>query len=111
MIIQAYAVPYTNEAALLGTGCAFALATGNYAVATTTTIIYHGQRANRALISVDKANARFKLQSSAPATACGHLFADGNYLILDDVAQMQGFRLFNEGATASCYVHVTYFAG
>lgn len=111
MILQGYAVPFTNEAALLGTGCAFALATGNYAVSSSTTIIYQGQKANRALISISGANARFKLQSSAPATACGHIFADGNYLILDDAAQMQGFRLFNEGATASCYVHVTYFAG
>lgn len=104
MIIQFSANPYTSESQLLGTACATALATAAYFPST-------GLAANRALISVSAGDTRFKLNSSAPATACGHIFADGNYVILDDVAQMQKFRIFCMGATASAYMHVTYFMG
>ena len=70
-----------------------------------------GLAASRALISVELGNARFKMNGSAPATSCGHIFAAGNYLILDDVAQMQKFQVYNEGAIATTYMHVTYFMG
>ena len=108
MIIQFAAVPYSSESQLLGTACATALLTANYLP---TTGLAKNIIATRALISVEKGNARYKMNGSAPATACGHIFADGNYLILDDVAQMKNFQIFNEGATASSYVHVTYFMG
>ena len=111
MIIQAFAVAFTSENHLLGTACSTSLATANYFVGTALSATFRGQLANRAMISVEKGNARFKLNASAVATACGHILADGNYLILDDFNQMQGLRIFNEGATATTYVHITYFMG
>lgn len=108
MIIQFAASPYTSESQLLGTNCATALLTNHYFASAG---ISKGIIANRAMISVEQGNARFKLNGSAPATLCGHLLADGNYLVLDDVSQMKNLQIFNEGATASSYVHVSYFVG
>ena len=108
MIIQFAAVPYTSESWVLGTGCATTLATANYLP---TTGVAKNLPADRAMISLEAANARFRLVSASPATACGHIFLANDYLLLDDVAQMKGLSIFNEGATATAYVHVTYFMG
>ena len=107
-IIQCYLVPYTSEYAKIGTAQTMALSTALYAPQTG---YARGQLANQAFISVEFGNVRYRLLNTAPATACGHVLAALDYLSLDDVNQMQNIRFFNEGATATAYVHVTYFAG
>lgn len=108
MIIQISAVPYTSEYFLASTGSLYALTTGCYFP---TAGIANHMQANMAYVSVENANIRFKINGSAPATACGHLILDGNYIIMDDVSQMKNFSMMNEAGSATAYVHVTYFEG
>ncbi len=111
-IINMAAQPYTSEYFLIGTGCAVALTTGLYAPSSGVCRSY----ADRAFISIDlrapkSGDCRYKMNGSAPATACGHSVLAGDYLILDDPSQMKNLQIFNEGNTATAYVHVTYFGG
>ena len=106
-IINMAAQPYTSESFMVGTASVVALTKGLFAPSSGVCRSY----ADRAMVSVEAGNARFKMNGSSPATACGHLLADGNYLILDDPSQMRNLKIYNEGATASAYVHVTYFGG
>lgn len=110
-IINMAAQPYTSENILLGTGCAWSLTTGLFAPSSGVCQSY----ADRALVSLDAqiktGNARFKMNGSTPATSCGHFFGAGDYLVLDDPSQMKNIVFFNEGNTATVYIHVTYFGG
>lgn len=108
MIIQFSAVPYTSEYFLASTGSVYALTTGCYFPQAG---IGRNMAANRAAISVENANMRYKMNGSAPATSCGHLLVDGSYMTLDDVSQMINLRMMNESGIATAYIHITYFEG
>lgn len=107
-LIEFAAVPYTAEYFLATTSVVFALTTGNYFPSTG---VCRSSMADRAFISVETANMRYKINGSAPATACGHLLVAGDYLVLDDPAQIANFQMLNEAGTATAYVYVTYFGG
>lgn len=109
MIIQLAAQPYTSENFTVATGSTVTLTTGLYFPSSGVC----RSMANRAFISMEKGSIRYKMNGDAPATGCGHLFVAGDYLVLDDVAQMQGLKMKNEGQTAAstARIYVTYFGG
>lgn len=106
-IINMAAQPYTSEYFQASTASLYVLTTGLYAPSSGICRSY----ADRALISLETANIYYKMNGSAPATGCGHLFIPGDYLVLDDPAQMINFKFMNAEGTATAYVHVTYFGG
>jgi|WetSurMetagenome_2_1015567.scaffolds.fasta_scaffold205517_2 hypothetical protein len=108
MIIRYFAVPTTSEYKLIGTACSEALTTSNYFMSTG---YARGQQANEVVVSLEGANLRYKINGSAPATNCGHLFLAGSYLEFGDVAVMQKFKVLNEVGTATAYLHATYLYG
>ncbi len=108
-ISERYAVPYTSEYAQIGTAQTFMLSTGCYAP---TTGMFRGQQAEQAFLSLENAQLRYKLNGSAPATNCGHLFLAGDYMVLDHVEQLQNLKFLKEAeASGTAYLHITYFAG
>ena len=108
MNITFASVPYTSESWVLGTACATALATANYFPQTGAA----GRLgANGAFISLEGANLRYKMNGSAPATSCGHLFLANGSISFDDVSILRNLRVLNEAGSATAYVHITYFGG
>lgn len=106
-IINLAAQPFTAEYFQASTGSLYALSTGNYFPQTG---VSKGNMADRALISIETSTIYWKVNGSSPATACGHFLIAGDFLELDDPAQMLNFKFMNNG-TATAYVHVTYFGG
>lgn len=109
MILEFSAVPYTSEYFLAGTGSLCALTTANYFPSVG---LGRNMAATRAFLSLDPAaNVRFKMNGSAPAANCGHIFAGGDYITLDDISQIKNFQFMPASASATAYLHVTYFEG
>jgi len=108
MNITFAAIPYTSESFLVATACAKALATANYFPQTG---VARGFIAQDIYLSLEGANLRYKINGSAPATTCGHLWVAGDGLQFGDAAIAQNLQLLNEGGVATAYVHVTYFGG
>lgn len=108
MIIRFFNVPATSEYLTIGTSQTGHLTTGNYFM---TTGYARGQGANGAFLTLENANLRFKVNGSAPATACGHIWNAGDAISFEDVTMLRNLQLLNEGAVATAYVQVTYFFG
>jgi hypothetical protein len=108
MNITFAAIPYTSESWVLGTACATALATANYFPQTG---VARGFVAQDIYLTLEGANIRYKMNGSAPATSCGHLWLAGGSLQFVDVAIARNMQMLNEAGSATAYVHVTYFGG
>ncbi|MDC1444456.1 hypothetical protein N8192_00300 [bacterium] len=108
MNITFASVPYTSESWLLGTACATALATANYFPQSG---VEAHQVAQSVFLTLENANLRYKMNGSAPATSCGHIWIAGDSLQFEDVAIARNLQLLNESGLATAYVHITYFGG
>jgi hypothetical protein len=107
-IIRFYNVPATSEYFAIGTACSEALTTANYYMSTG---YVRGQGAQSVFGTLEGADLRFKINGSAPATSCGHIWYKGDSIFFDDLGILQNLQLLNEAALATAYVHFTYFYG
>ena len=108
MNITFASIPYTAESWTVATACAHALSTGNYFPSTG---VSRGFIAQDIFLTLEGANLRFKINGSAPATSCGHIWLAGVPIQFGDAAIAQNFQVLNEQGTATAYVHITYFGG
>ena len=108
MNITFASIPYTSESWTLGTACATSLATANYFPQTG---VARGFIAQDIYLSLEGANIRYKMNGSAPATSCGHLWVAGDSIQFGDAAIAKNLQFLNEGGSATAYVHITYFGG
>lgn len=100
--------PMTSETVPVYTTVVSALSTGNYAIATSASVIGRGQQAQQALITLESNNIRFHMCGLTPAVACGHVLVAGDALVLNGIDAIRKFKAVATDATTSTMV-VTYF--
>lgn len=65
------------------------------------------QRANRAFITAETAQMRFRYDGTAPESSEGHLLEIGDSLIIEGTQNLENFKAIKTGATSGA-LKVTY---
>lgn len=63
-------------------------------------------RAEKALITCETADIRYRYDGGDPTASLGHLLTDGNYIVLNGINQISMFKMIRVSSDAT--VHVSY---
>lgn len=100
--------PLTSENVVLTNSVYKALTTACYNIASSVAAVGRGQQSTYVLLTLEGDQARFKINGSAPAAACGHTWIAGDIITLDSVGAIRNFKAILSAAGTATIV-ATYF--